>query len=141
MTTSVSAISRQKVNELISSWALDSLSDIEVETFKRFVLVSSKLRAGVVDGKLICLWGLVPPTMLSDRAYLWMHTTDEAEKHEFLLVRHSQIEVRKMLEEYPRIVGQCELAATRSIRWLKWLGAVFGDHDGKLVPFEIVRKE
>lgn len=141
MTTSVSAISKQKVSELISSMAVGTLSDYELETFERFVLVSSKLRAGVIDGKLICLWGLIPPTMLSDQAYLWLHTTEAAKEHEFILVRRSPIEIKAMLEEYPRIVGHCEVGAEQSIRWLKWLGARFGDHNGRLIPFEIVRKE
>lgn len=141
MTTSVSAISRQKVSELISSMAMGNLSEVEIEAFKRYVLVSSKLRAGVVDGKLICLWGLIPPTMLSDQAYLWLHTTEAAQEHEFILVRRSQIEIKAMLEEFPRIIGHCEVGAEQSIRWLRWLGASFGDHDGRLVPFEIVRKE
>ena len=141
MTTVVSLVTRQKVSELISSLDEGKLSPSEVEMFNRFVLVSSKLRAAQVDGKLIALWGLIPPTMLSDQAYLWLHTTEAAQEHEFIIVRNSQIEVRKMLEEFPRIIGHCEVEATRSIRWLKWLGAVFGDHDGRLVPFEIVRKE
>lgn len=86
-------------------------------------------------------WGLIPPTLLSSSAYLWMVSIDEAEEHQFVLVRHSQIAMKKMLERYETIVGHCEVGEARSIRWLKWLGAVFGSPDGNLLPFTICRSE
>lgn len=141
MTTTIAPITKKKIADLISNREGAKFSKIEMETFQRFILVSSKLRAAEVDGKLVCLWGLIPPTMIADQAYIWFHTTEAAQEHEFLVVRHSQIQVKEMLKEFPRLVGHCELGAERSIRWLKWLGAVFGEHDGRMVAFEIVRKE
>lgn len=136
MNGQVSTVSQGEMTRLISS----KINKEEMEIFHRFVMASSTLWAGVYNGRLICVLGLVPPTLLSDRAYLWFHAT-EAAKDQFLIVRHSQIVVRKMLEMYPTIVGQCEVSAERSIRWLKWLGASFGEPEGQLVPFVIRRKE
>ena len=141
MTTSVSRVLRGQITELISLLDDGKLTDSEVEVFNRFMHISAQMWAGSVKGKLLCIWGLVPPTLLSDRAYLWLHTTEAAAEHEFILVRRSQIEVKKMLEAYPRIVGQCLIGETRSIRWLKWLGAEFGDPDARFVPFVIERKQ
>lgn len=125
------------MSELISSLDGGKLSESEVEQFNRFVFMSSKLWAGSVEGRLLCLWGLMPPTLLSDQAYLWLYTTDAAAEHEFVLVRRSQIELKKMLIEFPRIVGHCRVGASRSIRWLKWLGAEFAEPHKDLIPFEI----
>ena len=141
MTTSIEAISRQQVTDLISNLDEGRLSEHEIEVFNQYAFISTMLWAASVNGRLICLWGLVPPTLLSDQAYLWLHTTEAAKEHEFILVRRGQIELAKMLKEYPRIIGHCILGAEQSIRWLKWLGAKFGEPEGRLIPFVIKAKE
>lgn len=73
-----------------------------------------------VDGELGAIWGAVPPTMLSDTAYLWLLTTAAAKGHEFLLARYSKIWIERLQVLYPNICGHCfDLKAQR---WLKWLG-------------------
>ena len=95
--------------------------------------------AGLIDDKLACLWGLIPPTLMSNQAYLWLYTTNAITGHEFVLVRHSQLVMEEMLKEYPTICGHAIAGADKSIRWLKWLGAKFGEPQGKGIPFRIVR--
>src|SRR5438045_4172922 len=70
---------------------------------------------GTYEGKLACVWGLIPPTMLSNRAYLWLHTTELAREHRFLLVRHSQVILERLLKEWDEIVGQTDVNAADSI--------------------------
>lgn len=95
---------------------------------------------GLVDGQFVCCWGLVPPTFLSTQAYLWMWGPEPI-KHQLVFIRHSQIEVRKMLERYDRIVGHCQVQARSAQRWLKWLGAEFEFPKDDLMPFVIRRRE
>ena len=95
---------------------------------------------GYVDGRLVCCWGLIAPSMLSNQAYLWMYTTDAVRDHQFLLVRHSQKVIEGALRDYEVIVGHCLVDAKDSIRWLKWLGATFGEPDGHAIPFAIRRR-
>ena len=137
MRTLVEPASRSHAVELISTSVAPKLSDVEVEVFVRFVRASLEIWIGSIDEELLCMWGLIPPTLLSDQAYLWLHTTEAAKGHEFVLVRRSQIELAKMLKRFPLIVGHCEVGEVRSIRWLKWLGAVFAPPGAKLVQFTI----
>ena len=95
---------------------------------------------GLIDKRLACIWGLIPPTLMSNQAYLWLHTTNVIIGHEFLLVRHSQLVMEEMLKEYPTICGHAIAGADKSIRWLKWLGARFGEPQGMGIPFRITRK-
>jgi hypothetical protein len=141
VTTAIASVTKQQMTAMISELDGGRWTENEVEAFKHFVLISTMIWAGSVNDQLLCLWGLVPPTMLSDQAYLWLHTTEAAKEHEFVLVRRSQIELKKMLAEFPRIVGHCQIEAEQSIRWLKWLGAAFGEPEGQLIPFVIRRKE
>src|SRR5205823_6185883 len=80
---------------------------------------------GTVDGEQACAWGLIAPTVLSERAYLWLITTNLVDEHKFIFVRHSQRFMEVMLDKYPVIVGHCVVGEERSMRWLKWLGATF----------------
>lgn len=93
---------------------------------------------GVADGELACLWGLIPPTFLSDTAYLWLYHTDLVEKYKFRFIRHSQVQMQRMLQHYPNIVGDCQVANTTGRKWLEWLGAKFSPPDPcGLAPFHI----
>lgn len=100
---------------------------------------STTVYVGKVDNKVICSWGLVPPTVMSDQAYLWLYTTEALEEHKFLFVRHSQRVIERILEEYSTIVGHVVMGNDLAFRWLKWLGATFGEPRGKMVPFRIER--
>ena len=95
---------------------------------------------GKDDDEVLCYMGLIPPSLLSDQAYLWLRTTEAMQEHVFVFVRYSQRVISEMLQDFPLIVGHCEVSATKSIRWLKWLGANFGDSEGPLVPFTIRAK-
>ena len=96
---------------------------------------------GRVDGEIACVWGLVPPTLLSGQAYLWLLTTEKISEHQFLFVRYSQLMVEDMLKNFNILVGSCNINQPKSIRWLKWLGAKFGEPYGEWVPFQIRRKD
>lgn len=92
--------------------------------------------AGFINGDLICCWGLIPPSFLSTQAYLWMWGPPKL-KHQLVFIRHSQIQVQKMLERYETIVGECLIGAASARRWLQWLGADFGTPQNGLIPFTI----
>ncbi len=95
---------------------------------------------GIVDGEVACVWGLIPPTLLSNRAYLWLLTTDLVENHKFLFVRNSQRYIEFALKVWPEIFGDCVVGNHSAKRWLGWLGAEFGETKGNLIPFVIRKK-
>lgn len=126
-----------QTRRLISEAREGKLSVEESATLDEYLIFSTKLCIGTIDGKFCCAWGLIPPSLLSDKAYLWLWSTDEVEAHKFIFIRRSQIVVKEMLEEYPIIVGYCEINNPRARRWLQWLGAKFGDPTDRFFPFEI----
>lgn len=137
MKTRIETVTRTDIARLISSTITDKMTEQESRNLASCTNSTTTVWVGYIDEELVCIWGLVPPTLLSNVAYLWLHTTDKVRDHEFIFVRRSQQAIKKILEIYPEIVGHCEKGSDRSIRWLKWLGAVFGEPDGKLVPFAI----
>ncbi len=137
----IESLAGQQISQLISTSAAPMLDPSAAEVLEFCQAMSAECWSGFVGEKLICCWGLIPPTMLSSQAYLWMHSTPAVKEHQFLLVRHSQRIIEEALERYPTIIGQCNTTANDSIRWLKWLGAVFSPDDaGPYCSFMIRKK-
>jgi hypothetical protein len=134
--TEIRQISNREAEELLKVIELD---DVGQKTMDFCLLMSTVIWAGFIGGKLACIWGVIPPTLMSSQAYLWLYTTDVIKGHEFILVRHSQLVIDEVLKEYPSIVGHALMGADKSIRWLKWLGAEFGYPQGTGIPFRISR--
>lgn len=101
---------------------------------------SMEIRIGKVDGVVACVWGLIPPTILSDSAWLWLLCTDIVAEHKFLFVRHSQRYIEEALKEYPIILGDCLIDNKSAKRWLEWLGAKFAEPIAGRIPFSIRAK-
>lgn len=102
--------------------------------------LSGEVWCGYINDQFVCCWSLIPPSVFSRQAYLWMYSTELLDKHTFAFVRRSQIEVQKMLERYPTLYGHCRVDNYRAHRWLKWLGADFYSPEGGLIPFTIRKR-
>jgi hypothetical protein len=109
-------------------------------TLAECLMMSSYSWIGKCDGEVACAWGLIPPSLLSERAYLWLVTTDLVEQHQFLFVRHSRRCMAIMLEKYQIIVGHSSVSEAHSLRWLRWLGAEFFECEGGQLAFQIRKK-
>lgn len=128
------------LSDLISFHADARLDDRKLAMLDWCRSMSSEVWTGRIDGDLVSVWGLIPPTIISTQAYLWMHATDRVSEHKFLFVRHSQRTVERMLEHYQTIIGHCLVGAQDSIRWVRWLGGEFSEPEGPYVPFRIERR-
>ena len=141
MTALIQQSSGAELYELISSNPTDTLTEEGLEIMYKTLQASATVWLGSADGKVLGFWGLVPPTLISNRAYLWLYTTKHLEEHVFMFVRHSQKVVEQVLQEYPEVVGHCVIGNDKAMRWLRWLGAEFGEPvDNRLLPFTIRAK-
>lgn len=120
--------------DLLFAEHLTMLSTIEQETMQRAIMNSSQLWMAMNREKIVALWGLIPPTLMSDMAYLWLYTTPNLPGHTIPLLRRSRHAVQRMLRDYPTLVGHCACDAKRSQQWLHWLGAEF-DAPKPDIPF------
>jgi hypothetical protein len=125
--------------ELLYTPCLAMLSELNQDTMTRAIRNSEWVWIGDVDGEVFGFWGLIPPTLCSDRAYLWFYSTDHLSRHLFAFVRRSRVVTEELLGHYPILVGHGRASDERSLRWLRWCGAEFSEPvaNGALVPFEI----
>ena len=137
MTASIVRLTGADAYDLISPEFFGNLSGIDHETMHRIMHNSSRVWMGKKDGQVLAAWGLVPPSLMSDIAYLWLFTTPHLRGHEFIFIRYSQRAIREMLEEFPVIVGHTRINNRKAIQWLRWLGAKYGEPQGDFLPFTI----
>jgi hypothetical protein len=137
MTAYITEVHSTEFARLISSEVVGTMSDSDRKIIYDALAYSTKVWLGMADDKVLGFWGVVLPSLLSDRAYFWLHVTPAMEEHQFVFIRHSQMAIKEMLREYPLIIGHTIKGSTKSIRWLKWLGAEFLPPEDKLIPFEI----
>lgn len=130
----------EPIAELISALTGKLVTDQFSEIMTMCQALSGEIWIGSIDGKFVCCWSLIPPSIFSRQAYLWMYHTDEVEQHTFAFVRRSQIEIAKMLERFPTLYGHCKIGEPRSRRWLRWLGAEFSAAESGLIPFTIRKR-
>src|SRR5215472_12518279 len=90
---------------------------------RRWLRNSEEVWLGMHDDKVACVYGLAPPTAISNRAYLWLLTTDLVDRHKFLFIRHSQLVIEDALKRYEVITGHVAVGNHAARRWLRWLGA------------------
>lgn len=138
---SIAQASKAEIEHLIYSGACGPMEDNEKQIIMRFTRSCSNLWVGMVGEDVLCFYGLIPPSLISDTAYLWLQTTDKLQEHVFTFVRNSQMVVRDMLEIYPTIVGDCRIQDERAQVWLKWLGAKFVQSNSTHLTFEIRKQD
>lgn len=102
-----------------------------------YCAIIGQVWSGHVDGEMVACWGVIPPSFLSEEAYIWMWNMPL--KHPLIVARHSREVISTLLDLWPVLKGHCEAANPQSQRWLSWLGADFVANQGDLVRFEIRR--
>lgn len=137
MTAVISKATGAALIGLLSPEIVGTLDDNAQMIMADALSQSTRVWVGMDDGKVAAFWGIMLPTLISDRAYLWLYTTPALDNHKFVFVRQSQVWIKETLKEFPLIVGHALAGEDKSIRWLKWLGAKFLHPEGKLIPFEI----
>jgi hypothetical protein len=133
-------VSGAEAYDLIYAQHLAMLSTGDQESMHRHMVNSSRVWLSLIGGQISGCCGLIPPTLLSDRAYLWLYTTQHLTEHQFMFIRYSQRVVEEALREFPLIVGHTRTTDRKAIRWLRWLGAVYSEPQGQVLPFEIRAK-
>ncbi len=140
MNVSIRCTTEVNVGDIISRSGHSARMVEAIGHLHSYIARSTWTWVGEADGVVACVWGVITPTLLSNRAYIWLITTALAEEHQFLLVRYSRMALDELLEHYDEIHGHCMIGHSQSIRWLRWLGAEFSEPQGQLVPFVIRKK-
>jgi len=91
--------------------------------------ISTYTWAGLRDGKVICVFGVASPSVLSGEGVPWMIGSHDLDKCAKGFLPRSRVVLNHMLDLYPHLENYVDARNTRAIRWLRWLG--FKIHDAQ----------
>jgi hypothetical protein len=104
------------------------------EALAESVARSASAWAGVADGALVCLFGVVPapseaegPASPAGVAGIpWLLGADSVAAYGRPFLRRNRAYVRAMLRDFPVLANVVDARNAVSIRWLRWLGFTLG---------------
>ncbi len=88
---------------------------------------SASAWAGLADGKLVCLFGVVPMTLTGVTGIPWLLGSDQVAAYSREFLRRNKGYVQTMLKDFPVLTNVVDARNTVSIRWLRWLGFTLGE--------------
>lgn len=141
MRHSIRQLTHAEATECIYRHAFNLVDGEDNGVWQRWLAATSNTWVGLVEGEIACMWGIVPPTLLSSRCYLWLFTTEALKGNEFIFIRRSQRWVEGLLNDFSEIIGHVRVGQDQSIRWLRLLGAKFHEDEGPFIPFTIRAKK
>ena len=86
------------------------------------VKMATYAKTGLVDGQLVCMWGVCPISLISSRGSPWMLGTDLIKKKQKIFLRRSKPWLEDIKKDYRHLENYVDARNTLSIKWLKWLG-------------------
>ena len=90
----------------------------------------------VINDKVEALFGVCPPTLLSDIAAVWFVATDEVEECPKSFAKISRQAVLGMAAHYRLLYNFVDADNHKSIQWLRWIGFDVADEPVPYGPFK-----
>lgn len=93
---------------------------------------------GLIDGQVICIWGIQTIGPLSEDAYVWLACSEALREYPKTFMRHSREALEVFRPLFKRIYGCVFDDFAESSRWLDWLGfSISAPNDQGLRLFEL----
>ena len=106
-------------------WAAQHLEPYDA--IKMSLMYTNYPKTGLVDGRVMAIWGVGKVTQLSEKGIPWMLTSKLVDEHSRTFLRLSRTLLNEIKQEADVFDNVVDARNTRSISWLKWLG--FTIHD------------
>ena len=96
------------------------------EALVESVARSASAWAGLADGELVCLFGVVPMTLVGVTGIPWLLGAESVTRYGRPFLRRNRAWLREMRHAFPVLRNVVDARNTVSIRWLEWLGFTLG---------------
>lgn len=101
-------------------YAMSMLSPREV--LEKGILQSTKAWAGIIDGRVITIFGVSPGSILTGIGVPWLVGSDLLEKYQKIFLRRCRPVLNSMLAIYPELINYVDARNHVAKGWLHWLG-------------------
>lgn len=83
---------------------------------------SEEAWTALVDGKVLCMFGVARLTLVGPNVSPWMLGSNEMYRNWRLFARKSKEVVAAWRARYPKMVNVVDARYVTAVRWLEWLG-------------------
>ena len=117
-----------------------------LEALQRGVQFSQEPFTGLMDGKVVCIFGVSQISPLSEEARPWLLASDLIDETAHTFLRVNRVYIREIKKKYPFLQNWVDCRNEKAIRWVKWLGfkfdkpAPYGPDGLDFMRFEFRRK-
>lgn len=117
----------------------------EVEPLEALAMsVENSLEAwtGIVDGEIVCMFGLSAPSMTGDVAFPWLLGTDLIRRHAKVFLGLNRPVIERWQTLFPVLLNYVHSSNTTAMAWLRWMGFTifnpepYGPHGSLFCKFE-----
>ena len=98
------------------------LEQDNLETCQLLMKQSYRVWLSYSAGQVGFFYGIIPDSLLSDRAYMWAWAGPGLKKYPITWARFSLTMIQNIRKEFPVIYGICSV----DVKWAKFLGAKIG---------------
>jgi hypothetical protein len=89
--------------------------------------LSNMAWAGLIDDVPVCMFGVVPASILSNVGRPWMVGTKFLDVHPFVFLRRCKGCVKMMRERFESLENYVDVRNVKAIEWLRWMGFSFNE--------------
>lgn len=93
------------------------------EALSRGIMHSKPCLTALWKGKPVAMFGVTPTE--TEEAIVWFLGTKVVDEHRICFCKMSRFIMKKFYDIYPTLYNWVDVRNTKSIQWLKWLGARF----------------
>lgn len=140
MAVLVECVAGKAFKELISPAICETISANDLQLMENAMSKSTDVWMVSDSGQMVGITGVAPDSLLAREAFIWNYTNPFNDRVSVGVMRATRQVVDHFLNQYPTLVGYCELPNAKAQRWVRWLGAEFGQLNGQLIPFMIKAK-
>lgn len=97
------------------------------QALDRSMSLTSEPFTGLMDGRVVCIFGVAQATILSDEGSPWLLTSDLVGKTAHTFLRVSRVYFEEINKRYTNLVNHVDCRNRQAIHWLKWLGFKFDE--------------
>lgn len=102
---------------------IEALSEYSLEdTIRASIQMQADAKAWVVEGKVACVYGVVPHQDSDKTGVIWMIATDIFDENRTTFARGCKKVFEEMIKGYDYLFNYIHSANHVSIEWLQWLG-------------------
>lgn len=86
------------------------------------VALSPEPFTGLMDGKVVCIFGVYQLSILDDAGVPWLLGSDLVKKASYTFLRVNKVYVEEIKKRYNVLENYVDCRNKEAITWLKWLG-------------------